>query len=243
MKITVVTQETFDLKPGRVLARKYEVISKLGQGWEGEVYKIRELSSGIERAAKLFFPQRNLKNQSVRFYARKLHKLRNCSMVIQYHTEETIIFRKQPVTVLVSEFVDGILLQDFVNTFPGKRLTPFQALHLLYALAKGMEEIHQLGDYHGDLHAENIIVQRYGLNFELRLLDMFYWGHPKAENIRDDTVDLVRIFYEVLGGQKHYSKQSQTIKQICCGLKRSLILKRFKTAGQLRAYIEGLRWE
>ena len=48
----VVTE--FNLPPGVTIARKYEVLSKLGAGWEGEVYKIREIRTGIERAAKLF---------------------------------------------------------------------------------------------------------------------------------------------------------------------------------------------
>ena len=48
--------DRFDFKEGRVLARKYEVLSKLGGGWEAEVYLLRELSTGIERAAKFFYP-------------------------------------------------------------------------------------------------------------------------------------------------------------------------------------------
>ena len=39
--------ESFDLEPGRILARKYEIVSKLGGGWEGEVYRIRERTTGI----------------------------------------------------------------------------------------------------------------------------------------------------------------------------------------------------
>ena len=31
------TIKTFGLRPGRVLARKYEVISLLGSGWEGGI--------------------------------------------------------------------------------------------------------------------------------------------------------------------------------------------------------------
>ena len=46
---------SFDLAPGRILVRKYEVLSLLGAGWEGEVYHIRELATGIERTAKLYF--------------------------------------------------------------------------------------------------------------------------------------------------------------------------------------------
>ncbi|MBR9805328.1 protein kinase [bacterium] len=231
---------SFNLHAGRLIAGKYEVVAQLGAGWEGEVYKIRETSSGIERAAKLFFPERNPGNKSVRFYATKLHKLRNCNMVIQYHNEETITVKGQKVTVLISEFVDGIMLSNLVQRAPGKRLQPYVALHLLYALATGLEEIHQLDDYHGDLHSDNIIVQRQGLHFDLRLLDLFNWGRPRPSNMLEDTVDLIKIFYDILGGQKHYSKQPAWVKQICCGKKTALIKKKFRTAGQLRSYLESL---
>ena len=219
--------DSFDLRPGYPLAGKYEVIAKLGSGWEGEVYRIRECNSRIERAAKLFFPQRNVRGKMSRFYARKLHKLRNCPIVIQYYTEETITYRRVPITVLVSEYVEGELLSDFILRQRGKRLSPFPAVHLLHALVAGIEDIHGLRDYHGDLHAGNVIVRRYGLGFDLRLLDMFHWNAPKRENIQDDICDVIRIFYDALGGAKHYKNQPDEVREICCGLRRSLILKRF----------------
>ena len=48
--------DEFEFARGRVLAGKYEVIERLGKGWEGEVYRLRELATGIERAAKFFDP-------------------------------------------------------------------------------------------------------------------------------------------------------------------------------------------
>ena len=81
---------SFDLEPGAVLAGKYRVLERLGKGWEGEVYLVRERSTGIERSAKIFFPRRNRGNRAVRFYAKKLHKLRDCRILIQYHTQETV---------------------------------------------------------------------------------------------------------------------------------------------------------
>jgi len=232
----------FNFLPGRMLAGKYEVVSKLGAGWEGEVYLIRENGTGIERTAKFFFPHRNIKDRSSKFYAKKLHKLRHCPIVIQYHTHDTITYRRSPITLLVSEFVEGEILSQFLLRQPGKRLQPFQALHLLHSLASGIECIHRLGDYHGDLHTDNIIVRRYGLSFDLKLIDMFRWDTPTAQNMHDDVIDLIHIFYEALGGQKHYAKQPKQIKAICCGLKRTLILKKFRKAGKLREYLETMNW-
>jgi len=238
-----LTVKDFNLIPGRVLARKYEVIKTLGTGWEGEVYLVRELATGIERAVKLFFPQRNPRDRAAKFYACKLHKLRYCPMVIQYYTQETITFRGFSITLLVSEFVEGELLSDFLARQPGKRLGAFPAIHLLHTLASGIECIHRMKEYHGDLHTDNIIVQRYGLGFDLKLMDFFHWGAPSSENIRDDVVDLVKIFYEAIGGRRHYSRQPPIVKAICRGLKRSLILENFRTAGELREYLETMDWE
>lgn len=235
--------DTFDLYPGRVLARKYQVVSLLGTGWEGEVYKVRELATGIERAAKFFFPKRNPRDRTVNFYAKKLHKLRHCPILIQYHTQEKIIFHRKPLTFLVSDYVEGELLSDFLARQPGNRLTAFQGLHLLHALATGIAMIHNLREYHGDLHTENVIVRRYGLGFDLKLIDMIHWGAPKPENIHDDVCDLIRIFYDAIGGQRYYARQSPEIKAVCCGLKRSLILKKFRTAGRLREYLETMHWQ
>jgi hypothetical protein len=235
--------ESFDLVPGRTLARKYEIVSRLGGGWEGEVYRIREKRTGIERAAKLFFPQRNLRNKAAKFYARKLHKLRDCPIVIHYHTEETVLLRRTPITVLVSEYVEGELLTDFLARQPGGRLHPFQGLHLLHALVKGIECIHRLREYHGDLHPGNVIVERYGLTFHLKILDFFHWElAPKREGYQDDLVSLIHLLYESVGGAWFYGRQPKVVKGICCGLKRSLILAKFPTATHLRQHLETMRW-
>jgi len=233
---------SFNLHAGRILAGKYEVLALLGSGWEGEVYRVKERNTGVERAAKVFFPQRNRYDRATKFYARKLHRLRHCSILIQYHTQERIVFHREPTIVLISEYVEGELLSDFVRRQPGKHLTPFESLHLLHALAAGVEQIHRAREYHGDLHDDNIIIKRQGLSFAVKLVDMYNWGAPDAENIRDDVCDLIRIFYDTMGGARLYRKLPVEIKEICCGLKRSLIIRKFRTAGHLRQYLENMSW-
>lgn len=235
--------DSFDFRPGRIIARKYEIISLLGAGWEGEVYKIVETRTGIERAAKFFFPKRNVNDRAAKFYAQKLHKLHQCPILIQYHHQETITVRNTPITCLISEFVDGEMLSDYLMRQPGKRLPVFEGLHLLHALASGMDCIHRHKEYHGDLHDGNVMIQRRGLGFDIKILDLFQMGPGKRELIQTDVIDLVRIFYDVIGGAKHYARQPRQVKDICNGLKHSLILKKFSTAGQLQRYLENIDWD
>ena len=234
--------DSFSFVEGRQILRRYQIVNLLGSGWEGEVYKIIETSTGVERAAKFFFPQRNKHAGVSKIYARKLHKLRNCPILIQYHSQEQFIFRSIPITVFISEFVDGPILKRYLENFPGNRMSAFEALHLLYSLVVGVHSIHEHNEYHGDLHTENIIISKHGLHFDVKLVDLLSINQSKRDNRKIDIVSLVHIFYEVLGGKKHYAKQSDEVKAICCGLKTSLILKKFKTINDLRAHIENIEW-
>jgi serine/threonine protein kinase len=234
--------ESFDLPPGYVIAGKYKILTRLGSGWEGEVFKIEEVRTGIERAAKMFCPHRNVGNRTARRYAKKLHKLRHCPVLIQYHTEDVFRYKSTPVTVLISEYVEGVLLSEFLKELPGGRLAAFEAMHMLYALTRGLEDVHLRNEYHGDLHTENIIVSRYGLEFDVKVMDFYHWGPTTAENRHADICDLILIFHESLGGARRYAKQPGAVKYVCSGLKRSIILRKFRTMTHLRKHLETMQW-
>jgi hypothetical protein len=234
--------DSFELPPGRMLAGKYVVERRLGGGWEGEVYEVMELLTGASRAAKLFKPQRNRRDRAVRFYARKLERLRDCAIVIQYHSSETIRVRGVPVTCLISDHAGGEPLSDFVARRRGKRLPAFEALHLVRSLARGVEEIHLRREYHGDLHDGNVLVRRRGVCFDLKIVDFYQWGKPTAAHLRDDVADIVRLLYDAVGGREHYANQPPEIKAVCKGLRRDLIGRDFPTAAHLREYLESFDW-
>ena len=225
-----------------LIAGKYKIIGFVGGGWEGEVYHLKELATGIERAGKFFFPHRNKNNKTLNLYAKKLHKLRDCPILIQYHTQDVLKVRKEEINFLISEYVEGIPLGPFIAKQPGKKLNEFQALHLLYSLSKGLEDMHQKRQYHGDLHLDNILIRRFGLSFDLKVLDFFHWSAPNPDRIKEDVIDMIRVFYDALGGKKNYSKLSKPVKSIICGLKRSQISKKFSNARKLRLYLENLEF-
>jgi hypothetical protein len=235
--------EAFDLPTGRLISGKYVVEGLLGAGWEGEVYRVTEVRTGIPRAAKVFYPDRNPRDRALKFYANKLERLAKCSMVIRYHHSESFKCRGVPVVALISELVEGEILESFIRRQPGRRLRAFEALHLLHALVSGVEEIHLQREYHGDLHDGNVLVQRRGIGFEVKLLDFFHWGRPSRANMQDDVVQLVRLLYDSVGGRERYAAQPPEIKTICCGLRRGLIVRRFPTASHLRRHLESFAWD
>ena len=229
---------SFDLPPGYKIGGKYRVEACLGGGYEGEVYRVTEIQTGIQRAGKLFYPQRNTRNRTARVYARRLDRLRDCPIVIQYHHAEKVVVRDIAVTCLISEYVDGILLADFQAAHRGRRVPPFKALHVLYPLVRGLEQIHARREYHGDLHAANVLVRPRGIFFDVKLVDFYNLGQFSVSRRRDDIVDLVHLLYEMTGGRRHYAGQPPAIKAICRGLRRDLIGKAFPTASHLRRRLE-----
>lgn len=238
----MTTTSRFGIIPGRVLAKEYHVDRLLGAGYEGEVYLVTERLTGASRAAKLFFPERNESDRAAMHYARKLERLRGCEIIIQYHHTQKLRLRGQDITMLVSEFVDGFLLSDMVDAYPGRRLQPFEAMHLLRAISAGLAQVHERREYHGDIHSGNILVRRRGVHHDVKLVDMYDHGRSTKAHILDDMCNVVRVFYDLLGGQPYYARQPQVVKSICCGLKRTLIGRKFPTAWHLCRHLDSVQW-
>lgn len=234
--------EKFDLATGTVISNKFTIVEKIGSGLEGEVYRVEELLTKSTRAIKLYYPKRNLNFKVSTRYSQKLFKLTKVPILMSYVSHEIINLKGCKIACLISEYIEGEILSEFVLKQKGKRLDIFTALHLLYSIVKGVESIHLNGEYHGDLHDDNIIIRHFGLEFDLKIIDLHHWGDSKKDNRDEDIIKMIRIFYDILGGQKHYSKLAPSIRYIICGLKRNLILQRFKKASDLRIYLETMDW-
>ena len=233
----------FDFLPGRTVAGKYLIEHALGSGYEGEVYAIRERTTGIRRAAKFYYPHRDPLGKSAISYARKMDALRHCPILLQYHHQELATVQRKKVVVVVSELFEGRQLSSFLSQQPDGKLTTFEALHVLYALARGIAPIHARGEYHGDIHDDNIMVRRQGIGFDVRLVDFFDLGKPTRKKIWKDVLNLVMVFHTIVGGRAHYAQQPKVVKDIIRGLKDSLILARFQSAGDIQRHLEHIDWD
>src|SRR5688572_787829 len=204
----------FDFPSGRIVAGKYEIERPLGSGWEGEVYVIVERATGIRRAAKFYYPHRDPTGKAAIAYARKLDALRHCPILMQYHHQEVAYVRKRKVLIVISELVEGQKLSEFLEAQRNHVLSTFEALHVLYALVKGIAPIHARGEYHGDIHDDNIIIRRQGIGFDLRLIDFFDLGRPGKSKIHKDVLNLIEVFHTIVGGRDRYAKQPKVVKDI-----------------------------
>lgn len=234
--------DSFDLRPGRHIGRSYVVEQLIGRGAEGEVYQVRDGRTGILRAAKFYFPHVDPQARRVAAHARKLEALRRCQIVLQYHHSEVLTIRRRQVIALVSELVQGIPLQAWIERHRGAWVDPYVAMQVYYHLIRGLAEIHALGEYHADVHTGNILIQPRGVGFDLKLIDFYDWGMPSRAKQKQDITDAARVYHDMVGGRLRYAKLPPEAKYLCAGLNNTLILKRFPTVAALRHHLETFAW-
>ena len=228
----------FHLKEGRRIGASYEVEERLGMGSEGEVYRIRERGTGIVRAAKIFFPQHDPTSGMPVRRARKMEALRDCPIVMQYYHSEPVRIGKIHTVAMISAYSPGQPLQQWIDRHRGRRVRPFIALMILHRLARGLEDVHQRGEYHADVHTENILIRQVGVDFELKLIDFYDWGRPTRAKQQTDILQAVRVLYDMIGGADGYRSTTPEVREVCRGLRHDLILKRFPTMAALRRHLE-----
>lgn len=232
----------FDFQPDKVIGGKYMVLSKLGGGTEGEVYRVVERGTDIHRAVKVFYPQRASTDRDLREHARRLHQLRHCPAIVQYIHSTKATVKGQTVMCLVSELVEGEPLDRLRKRRPERRFDLFEAMHILHALAVALEPIHKARAYHGDIHAENVLVRRCGIDFNVRLLDLWDWGRWSKVQVAEDVRQAIMVFLEMLGGKQSYSTLAPEAKGIIKGLRKDLLRKAFPDARALRDHLETFEW-
>jgi len=158
------TPEAEVLKPGTVLANRYEVRELLGEGGMGSVYKAHDRFLDEEVALKLLrsgfasTAEATIRFRSEIKLARKVtHK--NVCRIHEYSEIDGMRF-------LSMEYVEGSNLKDLVRGKGG--LAVEEARDIAIQIAKGLQAIHDRGIIHRDLKTANIMRDPNG---DIRLMD------------------------------------------------------------------------
>ena len=157
----------------------YEVLSPLGAGGMGEVYRARDPRLGREVAVKILPAGYSKDPERLRRFEREAR-----ATAALNHPNILAVFdiaRQDESPYIVSELLDGETLRDRLHAgaLPVKKVIDY-ALQIL----RGLAVAHDRGIFHRDLKPENIFVTRSGqikiLDFGLAKLSM-----PESESLDD----------------------------------------------------------
>jgi serine/threonine protein kinase len=141
---------------GRVIADRYLVLARLGEGGMGRVYLAEHLKINRQCAVKVMNPALVNDHESATRFAREAS---NAAQILHPNVAAVFDFGESDRTVyLVMEYVDGeplagILLKEGA-------LEPRRAVDIACQIADGLTAAHELGIVHRDLKPDNVIVSQ-----------------------------------------------------------------------------------
>jgi serine/threonine-protein kinase len=209
------------LKPGQTIG-DYEVLSQLGHGGIGEVYKVRHVISQRTEALKLLRTDREGGDLSDRF-RREIRVLASLSHphIAQLHTA----FQAGEQVAMVMEFVEGQDLQMKMRSPWPRR--PVEGIDYVRQVLAALEYAHARGVIHRDIKPSNIVITPVGeaklLDFGLafstadesqtrpgHVLGTLHYMSPEQvrgerADARADLYSTGAMLYEILTGQTPFS--------------------------------------
>ncbi len=150
-----LTRDLPDLKIGDVVDGKYEIVSLLGVGGMGKVFKARHLHLNTFRTLKVM--RKDLLADDT-FRRRFVREAQAATLV--KHTNVAVVhdFSTLPdgTYFMVSEFIQGVTLRQW-STQHGRFPVPL-ALDIAVQVLEGLDHIHRAGLLHRDISADNIMI-------------------------------------------------------------------------------------
>lgn len=147
-----------NLKTGSLIAGRYAVQDKLGEGGMGQVFRVLDTQLNNESVAlKVLHPK--LAQDGI-----VMGRFRNEVLVARRlnHPNITRIYdfgeSSEGLAYLTMEFVEGRSLGSYIYTSRAERLVFEETLEVLFKIASGLSHAHQLGIIHRDLKPDNILI-------------------------------------------------------------------------------------
>ena len=137
---------------------QFVLLSKLGQGGQGEVYRARQLNPPRYAAVKTLVRDTDVRRRRFEQEARAMMKIQHPAVARFYLYERVRDTTGEPTDeyVIAMEFVHGTPLHRHVQRVG---LVPWRfVIHWTIQLLGGLSAIHKSGLVHGDVKPENVMV-------------------------------------------------------------------------------------
>ena len=142
---------------GSIIAERYHVLKKLGEGGMGQVYLAEHVKMGRKSAVKVMNP--GMVNDSYAI-SRFNREAANASRINHPNVAGIYDFGETPegLIYLAMEFIEGESLTSLVEK--NGALPPLRAADIAKQAADGLQVAHEMGIVHRDLKPDNIMIAK-----------------------------------------------------------------------------------
>ena len=142
---------------GSVIAERYHVLKKLGEGGMGQVYLAEHVKMGRKSAVKVMNPGMVHDADAISRFNREAA---NASRINHPNVAGIYDFGETPegLIYLAMEFIEGESLTSLVEA--NGALAPLRAARITKQAADGLQAAHDLGIVHRDLKPDNIMIAK-----------------------------------------------------------------------------------
>ena len=143
---------------GSIIADRYLVLSKLGEGGMGQVYLAEHVKMGRKSAVKVMNPGTVTDADAISRFNREAA---NASRISHQHVAQVYDFGETSdgLIYLAMEYVEGEPLTDILNR--DGALPPERAGEIVRQTAEALAVAHDMGIVHRDLKPDNIMLARF----------------------------------------------------------------------------------
>lgn len=149
---------TFFLRPGAVLAGRYEILQLLGEGGMGAVYKARDTELDRLVAIKVIRPELASSPQMLQRFKQELvvaRQITHKNVVRIYDLGEA-----DGVKFITMEYIEGEDLKSILRS--AGKLSPSKAVSIMQQICRALDACHSEGVIHRDLKPSNIMRDKTG---------------------------------------------------------------------------------
>ncbi len=250
----------YELRTGDVLANRFRIVSMLGVGGMGVVYRGRDQALDIDVAIKLLRPELARRPEAFERFRQELLLARQVSSphVVRIHD----IAEHDGRWFITMDFIDGDSLEKRLDG--NTKLPTEKAIGVAHDLLDGLSAAHQRGVVHRDLKPANVLIDAqerayitdFGVARSLGATGLTHSGvivgtpeYLSPEQARGDVVDarsdlyaVGLILYEMLTGELPFSTgtPAETVMQRIVRQPPSLSKVRPDLPGWLQAFTDRL---